>query len=77
MLRAAREVEKSGPSQHGVIVKTLRKEHHQAAECLIRSEEILKELNKDIEDDCKDLELFLDAANVSCPQQICSGEHGD
>ncbi|KAI9790390.1 MAG: Aspartokinase [Peltula sp. TS41687] len=63
LLRAAREAEKSGSSQHGAIVKALCHDHKEAAKALINSEEIWEEYVKDLQDDCVDLSLFLEAAN--------------
>ena len=62
LLRAAREAEHSESRRYEHIVNAIRDEHIQVARETIKSEKILPYLVADIEEECRDLIVFLAAA---------------
>lgn len=64
LLRAAEEAMIPGSTAHVEIVKTIRADHLETAQKLIRDQEILGRVEREIEFECKRLEDFLNAAQV-------------
>jgi hypothetical protein len=64
LLRAAEEALIPGSSAHVDIVKTIKEDHLDAARGLIRDQEILGRVEREIDFECKRLDDFLNAAQV-------------
>ncbi|KAI9747537.1 MAG: hypothetical protein M4579_007444 [Chaenotheca gracillima] len=63
LLRAAREAEKSGPSNYQPIVDAICADHIAAAKSYIQSIDILEGATADIQAECDDLSAFLEATH--------------
>ena len=61
LLRAAREAEYRDSRHYEVVVNSIRDDHIQAARRFIRSPEIIERLSADIEEECRELVVFLAA----------------
>ena len=64
LLRAAREAEKRHPTECRAIVDAIREDHIKEAEKYIRSPDIVSSLSTTIEAECRDLAVFLEAAQM-------------
>lgn len=61
LLRAAREAEHHHSRQYEGIIRSIRDDHIAAARKCIQSEKIIADLSADVEEECRDLVIFLAA----------------
>lgn len=64
LLRAAHAAERPTAGHYKAIIDAIRDDHISAAQECIRSEDICQGFIKKTEEECEDLSLFLEAAQV-------------